>query len=276
MPSPTPKTEKELAFLHDLFVAPDWGERFAELVDEHLVLPKQGEALYVGCGTGGHAIALQERAGADLKITGLAENKESLELARAKAAATTRKVEFRCETIDALDMRNDQFALAIVDGSLVEPQRVPKILSEGIRVTKPGGTVALSLVTYSSFSEFFSIFWEALHNTGVMDHESDVESLITELPTASQVEELAENGGLEEVSSVTRIEEFDFESGEQFLNAPLIADFLMKNWLASIPEKSRPEVSEEITRIINEERHEGEFALTVKATLVIGKKSRVN
>lgn len=53
------KTNKELAFLHELFVATDWGERFAELIDEHIELPKEGRSLYVGSGTGGHAIALQ-------------------------------------------------------------------------------------------------------------------------------------------------------------------------------------------------------------------------
>ncbi len=49
------KTDKELAFLQDLFIAPDWGERFAELIDEHVKLPKEGKALYVAAGTGRHA-----------------------------------------------------------------------------------------------------------------------------------------------------------------------------------------------------------------------------
>ena len=43
----TPKTNKELAFLHELFVATDWGERFAELIDEHVRLPKEGNVLYL-------------------------------------------------------------------------------------------------------------------------------------------------------------------------------------------------------------------------------------
>src|SRR6185369_472505 len=59
----TQKTDKELAFLHDLFIAPDWGERFAELIDQHVTIPKKGKVLYVAVGTGGHAIALHERAG---------------------------------------------------------------------------------------------------------------------------------------------------------------------------------------------------------------------
>ena len=51
----TPKTNKELAYLHELFVATDWGERFAELIDEQIKLPKKGRALYLSSGTGGHA-----------------------------------------------------------------------------------------------------------------------------------------------------------------------------------------------------------------------------
>src|SRR5215211_453870 len=57
------KTDKELAFLQDLFIAPDWGERFAELIDEHVKLPDEGKALYAAAGTGSHAMSLQERAG---------------------------------------------------------------------------------------------------------------------------------------------------------------------------------------------------------------------
>src|SRR6266511_477557 len=91
----TSRTNKELAFLHELFVATDWGERFAELIDEHVTLPKKGGALYVASGTGGHAIALQQRAGEALKFTCLDENNESLELARAKAAALKLNIEFR-------------------------------------------------------------------------------------------------------------------------------------------------------------------------------------
>src|SRR2546423_10700928 len=79
--------EKELAYLHDLYVAPDWGERFAELIDEHVKLPKEGRALYVAAGTGSHALALKERAGADVTLIGVDESEARLQLARAKAAA---------------------------------------------------------------------------------------------------------------------------------------------------------------------------------------------
>jgi ubiquinone/menaquinone biosynthesis C-methylase UbiE len=269
------KSEKELAFLRDLYVATDWGERFAELVDEHVELPKEGRALYLEAGTGGHAMALQERAGEKLKFIGVDESDECLELARAKAIAMNEVTEFQRAGVSALSFREDQFDLVLGDASMLAPQAMEDMVTEMIRVAMPGATVAWWLPTASSFGEFFSIYWEALQSAGLADHGVDVENLITELPTVSDVEKLAARAGLENVVSWMSIEEFDYESGEQFFNSPLITDFLLQNWLQSVPQAARERVVRELARLIDEERHRAEFALTVKATLVIGKKVRV-
>jgi ubiquinone/menaquinone biosynthesis C-methylase UbiE len=267
------KSDKELAFLQDLFIAPDWGERFAELIDEHVKLPNEGRALYIAAGTGGHAMALQERAGSKLELLCVDENPECLELARAKATATDGQIGFDIAELDDLKLRDNQYDLVIGNASLVSPPRVQKMFSEMVRVAAPGATIALTLPTSSSFGEFFSIYWEALHNEGLLDRESDVEQLITELPTVSEVEQFAEDEGLTGVESWTRIEEFDFDSGEQFLSSPLVAEFLMYEWLALVPDDRRAGLFGEISRLINEERHEAEFALSMKATLIVGQKA---
>ena len=131
------------------------------------------------------------------------------------------------------------------------------------------------LPTASSFGEFFSIYWEALLNADVAEHGAAVEQLIDDLPTVSDAEKWSDEAGLDNVTSWTTIEEFDYASGSEFLNSPLINDFLLPSWLQSIPEASRQRVIDELAGIIDEERHSGEFALTLKATLVVGKKSRV-
>ena len=269
--------EKELAYLHDLYIAPDWGERFAELIDEHVTLPKEGRALYVAAGTGGHALALKERAGRALTLIGVDESEERLQLARVKAQAAKLGVEteFRLTQLEALDFEDDQFDLVVGDASLVMPERLPEILAEMVRVTAPGGTVALNLPTASSFGEFFSIYWEALGNAGLLDEAPLVEHLITELPTISDIERMAAREGLDEVQSWTNIEEFDYASGAEFLNAPLVKNVLLRNWLEPLADEAEHAlVLAEITRIIDDERHEGAFALSIKATLVVGQKGR--
>ncbi|HKP71698.1 MAG TPA: class I SAM-dependent methyltransferase, partial [Pyrinomonadaceae bacterium] len=130
------KTDKELAFLHDLYIASDWGERFAELMDAHVQLPKKGNALYVAAGTGGHALALQQRAGADVTLIGVDESEERLALARAKAVAAklTELTEFRAAQLETLGFEDDQFDLVVGDASLVPPERLPEIFGEMVRV----------------------------------------------------------------------------------------------------------------------------------------------
>jgi len=270
-----PKTDKELAFLHDLYIATDWGERFAELVDEHLEIPTEGRALYIEAGTGSHALALQERGGQKLTIVCSDKNEECLELARAKARALHEHAEFRRENAEALSFADDEFDLVLANNSFTLPARLKNHLAEALRVAKPGATIAWWLPTASSFGEFFSIYWEALLNAGVVDHGIDVEQLISNLPTVSEAESWSEDAGLNDINSWTAIEEFDYQSGAEFLNSPLITDFLLPAWLDSIPGNVRQDVRTELARIIDQERHAGEFALTLKATLVVGKKGRL-
>jgi ubiquinone/menaquinone biosynthesis C-methylase UbiE len=269
------KTQKELAFLNDLYIASDWGERFAELVDQHIELPKEGTLLYIESGTGNHALALHERGGAKLTMVCSDQNEECLELARVKAAALHGRAEFTREDAGALSFASDGFDLVLANNSLISPASLQKNLSEAVRVAKPGAIVAWWLPTASSFGEFFSIYWEALLNAGVSDHSIDVEHLITDLPAISDAEAWSDEAGLQDVRSFTAIEEFDYASGSEFLNSPLITDFLLPNWLESIPKETQQQVRHELSRIIDEERHAGEFVLTLKATLVMGKKARM-
>ena len=269
------KSPKELAFLLDLYVATDWGERFVELVDEHVELPKEGRALYVSAGTGEHAMSLQQRAVGKLQFLFVDGNNECLELARAKAVVVNEDAEFQQEDPCALTFKDNQFDLVLGDASLISSDDSRKMVDELIRVARPGATVAFWLPTFSSFGEFFSIYWEALLSAGLDDHGVDVENLITHLPSVSDTESAAGRSGLYDVASWTSVEEFDFESGNEFLNSPLITDFLLPNWLQTVPEAARSTVVEKLASIIDEERHQGKFALTLKATLVVGRKARL-
>jgi Methyltransferase domain len=269
------KSEKELAFLQDLYVATDWGERFAELVDQHVKVPKKGKALYVGAGTGGHAMALQAKEGGDLKWLCVDESEECLELARAKAIAMNEPTEFQRAAVESLPLADDRFDLVLGNASMLAPARLGAMFSELVRVARPGTFVALWLPTASSFGEFFSIYWEALINLDLAEYASEAEVLLKESPAVSDVEAIAELEGLEKLSSWTNVEEFDYESGDHFLSSPLITEFLLPRWLQSLPAAKQSLVAAEIGRIIDAERHEADFVLSVKATLVMGRKTKL-
>ncbi len=268
------KSQKELAFLYDLYIATDWAERFAALVDERVELPKEGRALYVAAGTAGHALALKERD-EELSLLCVDENPECLEIAQAKAVAVHQEAEFQREDPQALSFEDDRFDLVLGDASLTPPTKLRSMLAEIVRVAKPGATVATWFPTAASFGEVFSIYWEALTRAGLGDHSAAVENLINELPTVANVESWADQMGLESVTVTTAVEEFHYDSGDSFLSSPMISDFLLPNWFQRVPAADQDRVIRELTRIIDEERHDGEFLLTLKATLVVGKKGFV-
>jgi ubiquinone/menaquinone biosynthesis C-methylase UbiE len=270
------RSDKELAYLYDLYVETDWGERFAELTDEHVKLPKDGRVLYVAAGTGGHALRLVERAGKGVTLIGVDEHPERIELARAKAAAAKLQDEaqFGTTQLETLDFEDAQFEVVVGDASLVAPERLPEVLAEMARVATPGATVALNLATASSYGEFYSIYWEALVRAGLLEKAGIVEELIKRLPTVSDSELLAGREGLEEVRSHTSVEEFHFATAEEFLGAPLVRDFLLKDWLEPLADEgSHERVVASISEIIDEERQDADFSLSVKATIVVGRKA---
>jgi ubiquinone/menaquinone biosynthesis C-methylase UbiE len=271
------RTDKELAFLQDLYVATDWGERFAALIDKNVKLPKKARVLYVAAGTGGHALKVVERMGEGATLIGIDESEERSELARAKAAALKlgARAEFRAGQLEALDFVDEQFDLVIGDASMIAPERLPEMLAEMVRVAAHGATVALNLPTASSYGEFFSIYWEALVSSDRLEDSAIIEALIKQLPTISDMEQLAAREGLDDVKSSTQTEEFDFKSGEEFLSSPLVRDFLMRDWLEPLADESaHDQLLDTVARLIDEDRSDGDFSLSIKATLVIGQKTR--
>lgn len=272
------KSEKELAFLYDLYVATGWGERFAEMIDAHIELPKEGSVLYVAAGTGAHALALAGRLGGEASVTGVDESDERIALAEAKRGTMTERsaaTDFRRMQVDALDFETESFDLVICDASLLATERLPEIFSEMWRVAAAGGQVALAVATRSSFGEFYSILWEALATGGCMEQAVGVEELINDAPLIASLEEQAARAGLEKIQSWTEREDFQFASGEEFLAAPLVADFLWPKWCAplALEPSERDCIEREIARIVDDERQEAEFAFSIKATLIVGRRS---
>jgi ubiquinone/menaquinone biosynthesis C-methylase UbiE len=265
---------RELAYLYDLYIVPGWREAFDKIVDEEIELPKEGKFLEAQCGTGGFAIDMAIRGGAKTEVIGVDSNLERLVLARSKAGIKKMdRVKFQQGVLTDLDFRNGEFDLVIGDASMTPPAELPAALDELIRVAKKGATVVMKLTTRGSFDEFFSIYWEALYNLNLLEYVPQLERLITERLTVGDAEQMAVDAGLKQVRSLTRKERFDYGSGNEFFESPLIGSFFIDDWFALLPDmQSRRLVQQQIVEIIEEERHKMDFDVSIKATLLIGRK----
>jgi ubiquinone/menaquinone biosynthesis C-methylase UbiE len=258
------KTEKELAFLRDLYLENDWTQRFAEIFDKNFKFNKEEKILYVNAGTGTHALVLREKLDDKKEVFGLFENEETLKIAQAKADAVNADVNFS----DKLPAGT--FDAVLADASLVKPANFNDFLSAIVQLSKD--QVAVFLPTKGSFGEIFSFLWETLFDLGLAEKGSEVENLINELPTVEDVKEKAESLGLSKIETVTKIENFDFKNGAEFVESPLVADFLFPGWFGFLSEKEKEKVSKKLAKLVDDEDGSLSFRFSVKATLLVGEK----
>src|SRR5690349_20245263 len=132
------KTQKELAFLRDLYIDDDWTKRFTDLADKHIGFRDEESLLYVNAGTGNHAFVLREKIKDDTAIFATCEDEHILAIARDKAAAVRADVDFSMTRFE-----DDAFDAVVADASFVRPENLTAFVEDAVRVTRPGGKTAV-------------------------------------------------------------------------------------------------------------------------------------
>lgn len=258
------KTEKELAFLRDLYIESDFTERFTNLFDDNFKFSDEETILYVNAGAGNHALALREKLDDKIEISGVSENQELLNIASHKADAIQAKVDF--STI----YPTEKFDAVLADATFVKPSELKSFLAKIIE--SANNQVAFFLPTVSSYSEIFSLLWETFLALDLPDKGAAVERLIMDLPTTLKLEEMAGDSGLKKIETIVKSESFEFEDGAAFASSPLAADFLFPVWLDFLDETEKVQVIEKLVEMVDEDRGGLKFQISVKATLLVGEK----
>ncbi len=256
------KTEKELAFLHDLYLTENWTDRFTKNFDDKFKPETVEKILYVNAGTGTHTLALRDLFDDKTEITAICETVELQKIAQAKADAIRAKVDFT--TVSPYE----DFDLVIADASFVRPADLSEFIADITNFAND--QVAFFLPTAGSFGEVFSVLWETLFNLNLNEKSAEIERMILELPTVSNVEEAAKNAGLKKIERSTNLETFEFKSGKDFIESPFIATFLLPNWLSFLSEKEAAKVAKNFIKTVTENQGDISFRITLKATLVKG------
>ena len=260
------KSQKELAFLRNLYVETDWTERFTDLFDDNFKFSDERKVLYINAGTGNHALALREKLGENVELWVMPENAELLSIAKAKADAIKADISFLS------DFPSEKVDAVLADASFVRPTELEDFLARIIKLSNK--LVIFFLPTAGSFGDVFSYLWETLLNADLLEKEPEIERLITEIPTVSKVEEMVESLGLTHLQTETKTELFEFESGADFVKSPLVGAFLSPAWFGFLNDKEKEQVKEKLAQTIDSDFDAINFSFSVKATLVAGEKKK--
>ena len=263
------KSQKELAYLKDLYISGEWTERFTNLVDKHLKFPKKGKFLYYNAGTGTHLLAVREKLNKDVELTAVNEDKATQTIAQAKADAMKVKINFA--KFDAL--KSEDFDYILADLSFTPIEEIGEILDELAFLTKRKGNIAFFTASAGSFGEIYSYLWETFLNVDLLEKSGEIEKLINRIPTISHLEELATDAGLEELETETSREIYEYDKSKDFIDSTLAVNFLFPNWLDFLSEKEKKKTLKELEEVVTADLDGLSFRFSVKATLIEGKKS---
>lgn len=259
------KTEKELAYLQDFHVSNDWTERFTDLFGKDFETTEFENILYINAGTGTHALALEETLDEDTDLIAVCQNGELLRIAQAKADAVKSDIKFTDE------MPDEKFDAVIADASLVKTSHLQDFMRDAANFSR--WQIAFLLPTAGSFGEIFSYLWQVFLELDWLDKGTEIENLISDLPTVFRIEEMTRDLGFSKVETKTNNEVFEFENGSEFVASPLVSDFLFANWLGFLDEKEKEQVSERLAQTIDAECEGLSFRFAVKTTMVVGAKA---
>ena len=262
------KTEKELAFLRDLYIDEQWTQRFTALVDRRWKIADVADNfLYLNAGTGNHCFAIREKMADETAMFAMCENDHLLNIARDKAIAMKSDVDF-----STIRFEDDSFDSVLGDASLLPPSAIGELIADAARVAKAKARASVFFPAAGSFGEVFSLLWEALFKQELGDGGSAIEAMINELPTQTRVEELARAAGLTNVESFVETETLEYANGAEFIASPLIEDFLLPHWIDTLPDSDKERATAKLAELIDAEDATS-FKFTVKACLVTGSKN---
>lgn len=270
------KLDKELAYTYDLYIMPIWRDCFDRFFNEKFGLPKAGQILDVHCGTGGHAIEMARMLSNKGNVVAVDENQEAINLAKAKmSVAKVENLEFIASSTEKLTLSDNSFDLIISDLSLLPVSELEKEIKYLVKLLKPSSKIIFYSASKGSFDEFFSIFWEALYYCQLSEPlQIPLEELIDERSAPDVSEKILQKAGLKHIHSSIKKEVFTYKKAEEFFSSPLMEKYFFDKWFGIVPKEKLGEVQKALEAIIERDRNGYDFDLSIKATLIVGEKSK--
>jgi SAM-dependent methyltransferase len=147
------------AEVYDKLFVPALFQQWAEVVADAAGIALGQRVLDIACGTGVLACAAAERVGSSGAVVGLDPNEDMLAVARRKSA----RIEWRNGRAELAPFPDESFDAVVSQFGLMffEDQRAA--LREAMRVTRPGGRMAIAVCDALDHSPGYAVLAELLH-----------------------------------------------------------------------------------------------------------------
>jgi ubiquinone/menaquinone biosynthesis C-methylase UbiE len=225
--------QEKLARVFEEEVYPLFGQKLADLLMADLVLSRTGHVLQVGCGLGTTNTEILQQTDTESRLIAVEPTPALIERARANVPAEYlgRRAFFRALSLDGkLPFADCGFDHVIANISLADLASPDTLVSELVRVTKPGGELRLATPLAGTWREFLDVYSDVLVR---LRRHASAEALAAYAKSYPEPEALAkqlEAAGMDKVAVETTHWELVFRTGREFFYAPVIELGPLARW----------------------------------------------
>lgn len=267
---------EELSRIYDKQVVPIWSRNFGEVLLDKISISPGSMILDVGCGTGYPALELLKQVDQKTRIIALDSSLDMLAVARRKAIRLSgKRIFFRHEKAEKLSFTDGVFDLVISNVALPFLSNPEEALREMIRVLKPGGKLAITLIIRGIFQEFYDLYQEVFERHDWPDALSNLNAHLLTYPDYDEAIAMLESARLKKVKLSSFNFKLPFGSGQEFINSPLVKTDFLQGWQSIVRDQSVNGVLDEVAKTIDTYFATIPFETTVRAAYVEGTKQEL-
>jgi ubiquinone/menaquinone biosynthesis C-methylase UbiE len=270
------ETDKE-TLAYEAEMGPKWVEPFSRLLLAAAPLEPRAQVLDVMSAAGEVTLPILERLEPRGRVIALDPSSGLLALMRRKAGGQIGKRLFlRHERPEKLSFADEVFDLVVSNAGVLELGDPNRSLVECVRVTKPGGALAMTLSLRGTFQELLDLLREVLERHDRDDALERLDDYIRSFPSDNEAIARFEGLGLRDVSLTRTTFPVEYASGRAFLDSALVAHRFLSSWTAVVGPESAPAFFSELASTIDTYFGLDPFEVTVQAACLVGRKEKAD
>ena len=225
--------QEKLARVHGEEVYPLFGQKLADLLTANLALARDAHVLQIGCGLGTTNTEILQQTDADSRLIAVEASPAFIERARANVAAEYlgRRVFFRAHNLERkLPFAENGFDHVLANVSLADLATPATLVSELVRVTKPGGELRLATSLAGTWREFIDVYLDVLVRLRRQESAEALAAYRRSFPEPETLAKQLEAAGMGQIAVETTHWELVFRTGREFFYAPVIELGPLARW----------------------------------------------
>ncbi len=226
---------EKLARVYEEEVYPLFGQKLADLLIADLSLPTHSHVLQIGCGLGTTTTELLHQTDPDSRLIAVETSPAFVESARANVASEHlgRRVFFRAHDIATrLPFAENGFDHVLANVVLADLADPALLMSELVRVTKPGGELRLATPLAGTWQEFLDVYSDVVVRLRKADMAEALAAYGRSFPEPEALACQLEAAGMGTIAVETAHWELVFRTSREFFYAPVIEWGPLARWKA--------------------------------------------